>query len=79
MMRLGLVLVFVLLMPNVGRALRACQEEQVEWDPVCIWDGPEQQKAEMIGDFLLGTPITALITLAVLRSRREKIPVTIAG
>ena len=78
-MRVGVVVVFVLLAANVGVAFRSWQETEVAWDPVNIWDGPQQQMAEMLGDFILGTPITALITLGILRSRREKIPVRITG
>ena len=79
MKRLGLVLIFVMLAANVGVALRSWQEVEVDLDGLNIWDGPQQHMAEMLGDFILGTPITALITLGILRSRREKIPVRITG
>ena len=77
--KFGLLLAMVLLAANVAMALRSWQESEVEWDPVNVWDGPQQQTAEMLGDFILGTPITALITLGILRSRREKVAVRITG
>ena len=45
--------------------------------PANMCDGPQQQMAEMLGDFILGTLTTALITSGILRSRREKVAVRI--
>lgn len=78
-LKFGWLLAAVLLLANFAMAARAFQETTVEWDPVCVWDGPEQQKAEMLGMFVMGTPLSALITLAILRRRRERVSVKISG
>ncbi len=72
--RLGWMLAAVLLIANLGMAARSWQETEVGWDPI---SSQPSYTDEVLGQFIFGTPFTALISLAILRRRKEPAVVNI--
>jgi len=75
--RVGLLLAIILLSSSSALAADiercvtyACtyQEAEVGWDPVVIHG---HNRGEILGLFILGAPLTALFSLAILRRRRS--------